>query len=79
MSKEQGNPKRPLTAGDAIRILRERQGLTQIELSRLAGISQSNISALEKNRIACGRERALKLAKALNVHPAMILFPEYDL
>ena len=66
------------TPGDAIRLLREGQGLTQIQLSQLANISQSNISALEKNRIACGRERALKLAKALKVHPAMILFPSYS-
>ncbi len=26
-----------------------------------------------------GRERALVLAKALKVHPAVILFPDYDI
>ena len=67
-----------LTPGEAIRLLREQKGLTQVALSRLSDISQSNIYALEKGRIACGRERALKLARALKVHPAMILFPNYD-
>ena len=49
------------------------------ELARRAGISQSNISALENGAKQIGRERALALAKALKVHPAVILFPDFDL
>ncbi|MBS1256975.1 MAG: hypothetical protein MAG551_00010 [Candidatus Scalindua arabica] len=40
-------------------------------------MSQSNISALETNTRNIGRDRALVLAKALKVHPAVILFPDY--
>ena len=39
-----------VTPGEALRMIRELQGLSQNELAELSGISQSNISALE-NRI----------------------------
>jgi hypothetical protein len=32
---------------------------------------------MESGRQQIGRERALVLAKALNVHPAVIMFPNY--
>lgn len=51
----------------------------QADLSRLTGISQSNISALESNARQMGRERAIVLAKALKVHPAVLLFPDFDI
>jgi len=68
-----------LTPGEALRILRELQGLSQNELARLSGISQPNISALEGNIRQMGRERALMLAKVLKVHPAVLLFPDFDM
>lgn len=67
-----------LTPGEALKMLRELQGLSQSDLSELTGISQSNISALENNARQMGRERALVLAKALKVHPAVLLFPNFD-
>ena len=60
-------------------MLRELQGLTQSELAELTGIPQSNISALESGTRQMGRERALVLAKALHVHPAVLLFPDFDM
>lgn len=66
-----------VTPGEQVQKLRHSWGLTQIELSKLSGISQSNISAIEKNRIKLGRQRTVKLAKVLKVHPGDLLFPEY--
>jgi transcriptional regulator with XRE-family HTH domain len=70
---------RSVTPGEMLRTLRELQGLSQTELAKLTGISQSNLSAMETNARQIGRERALVLAKALKVHPAVILFPDFDI
>lgn len=64
---------------EMLRTLRELQKLTQQQLSELTGISQSNISALEKGTRKIGRERAIVLAKALKVHPAVILFSDFEM
>ena len=68
-----------LTPGEALKQLRELQGLSQNDLAEITGIPQSNISALESGAKQLGRDRALMLAKALRVHPAVILFPDYDI
>ena len=68
-----------LTPGEAIKMIRELQGLSQNELANLSGISQPNISALEKGAAQLGRDRALLLAKALHVHPSVLLFPDFDM
>lgn len=68
-----------VTPGEMLKTLRELQGITQEELAHGSGISQSNLSALESNTRQLGRERALVLAKALHVHPAVLLFPDYDM
>ncbi len=67
-----------LTTGEALRMLRELKGWTQKELSKRSGIQVSNISLLENNKIEIGKKRVLGLAKALGVHPAIIMFPEYE-
>ena len=68
-----------VTPGEALRMLRELQDLSQKDLYELTGISQSNISSLESDKAQLGRERALILAKALHVHPAVLLFPSFDM
>lgn len=68
-----------VTPGEMLRTLRELQGLSQAELARRTGLSQSNISALETGSRNMGRERALVLARALRVHPAVLLFPSFDI
>ena len=68
-----------ITPGEALKMLREQQGLTQAELAKATGISQSNISALESNAGQMGRERAIIFAGALKVHPAVLLFPDFDI
>ena len=64
---------------EMLKTLRELQGLSQGELEELTGISQSNISALENGSRKIGRERAIVLGKALKVHPAVILFSDFDI
>ena len=68
-----------LTPGEVLKMLRELQALSQNDLAELTGINQSNISALENNTRQMGRERAMVFAKALHVHPAVLLFPDFDM
>lgn len=67
-----------LTTGEVLRMLRELKGWTQKELSKRSRIQISNISLLENGKIEIGKKRVLQLAKALGVHPAIIMFPEYE-
>lgn len=68
-----------ITPGEMLKTLRELQEMTQKELADATGISQSNLSAMENNSSQIGRDRALVLAKVLKVHPAVILFPDFDI
>ena len=70
---------RKIAPGEMLRTLRELQELTQKDLADRTGISQSNISAMENNVSKIGRDRALALANVLKVHPAVILFPDFDI
>ena len=67
-----------LTPGRALRIARELEELTQSELARRTGIAQSAISAFESGAQEMGLKRLRVLAEALQVHPAVIAFPDYD-
>ncbi len=68
-----------VSVGESVRILRELQELSQNELADLTGIPQSTISAIENNRVQLGVERAKVLARALNCHPAVLVFPGWDI
>ena len=48
------------------------------ELARRSGITATNISSLENKRVDIGKKRVEQLAKAFDVHPAIIMFPEYE-
>jgi transcriptional regulator with XRE-family HTH domain len=67
-----------VTVGESVRILRELQGLTQNDMARLTGIPQSTISGIETDRINLGVERAKVIARALRCHPAVLVFPGWD-
>lgn len=67
-----------LTTGEVIRMLRELKGWTQAELSERCGISVTNISLLKNERVEIGKKRAELIAKAFGIHPAIIMFPEYE-
>lgn len=67
-----------VTVGESVKILRELQELSQNELAELTGIPQSTISAIENDRVKLGVERAKILARALQCHPAVLVFPGWD-
>lgn len=67
-----------VSIGESVRILRELQELSQNELAELTGIAQSTISAIEHDKVNIGVERAKVIARALKVHPAVIVFPGWD-
>jgi predicted RNase H-like HicB family nuclease len=52
--------------GTAIRGYRYREGLTQLQLAAITGISRRHISDMENGRRPIGKEDAKKLAQALN-------------
>ena len=67
-----------VSPGESVRIIRQLQGFSQTELAKLTGIPQSTISAIENDRIRLGVERAKFLARALRCHPALLVFPGWD-
>lgn len=68
-----------VSPGESLRILRELQELSQNELSRLTGIAQSTLSAIENERVKLGVQRAKVLARALRCHPAVLVFPGWEI
>ena len=64
-----------VTVGESVKIIRKLQGMSQNDLSKASGIPQSTISAIENDRINLGVERAKTLARVLECHPAVLVFP----
>jgi len=71
-------PRAKITTGEVSRMLRELKGWAQNELSSRCGISPSNLSQLEHDRLDIGKRRAEQLASVFGIHPAIIMFPEYE-
>jgi len=68
-----------VSIGESVRIIRELQELSQNQLSKLTGIPQATISAIENDRVRLGVERAKVLARALKCHPGVLVFPGWEL
>jgi transcriptional regulator with XRE-family HTH domain len=68
-----------VSPGESVRIIRELQEMSQNDLAAASGIPQSTISAIERDRINLGVERAKVLARALKCHPAVLVFPSWDI
>ena len=68
-----------VSVGESVRIIRELQGLSQNALAKLSGIPQSTISAVENDRVNLGVERAKTLARVLKCHPAVLVFPGWEI
>ena len=68
-----------VSVGESVKILRELQELSQNDLADSSGIPQSTISAIENDRVQLGVERAKALAGALHCHPAVLVFPGWDI
>ena len=63
-------------SGQSLRVMRESfKELLEWTGQKLSGLPQSTISGMESGRINIGVERAKVLAKALRIHPAVIVFP----
>jgi len=67
-----------VSVGESVRIIRELQELSQNALAEITRIPQSTISAIENDRVNLGVERAKVLARALKCHPAVLIFPGWD-
>ena len=67
-----------VSVGESVRIIRELQGISQNNLADASGIPQSTISAIENDRINLGVERAKTLARVLKCHPAVLVFPGWE-
>ena len=67
-----------VSIGESVRIMRELQEFSQNQLAEITGIPQSTISAIECERVKIGIERAKVLARALRCHPAVLVFPGWD-
>ena len=67
-----------VSVGESVRIIRELQDMSQNKLADASGIPQSTISAIENDRINLGVERAKTLARVLRCHPAVLVFPGWE-
>ena len=67
-----------VSIGESVRIIRELQELSQNDLAAITGIPQPTLSAIEHDKINLGVERAKILARALKCHPAVLVFPGWD-
>ena len=67
-----------VSVGGSVRIIRELQALSQNDLADITNIPQSAISAIENDRVKLGIERAKVLANALSCHPAVLVFPGWN-
>lgn len=74
----EAKPHALITTGEVIRMLRELKGWTQRQLAERCQISVTNLSLLERGRVEIGKKRAERIAKAFGIHPAIIMFPEYE-
>lgn len=68
-----------VSVAESVKIMRELQELSQSQLATMTGIPQSTISGIENGRISIGVERSKVLARALKCHPAVLVFPGWEL
>ena len=68
-----------VSVGESVRLIRELQGYSQNELASATGISQATLSAIENDRVRLGVERAKVLGRALKCHPAVLVFPGWEM
>ena len=66
----------PLTPGKTVRAFRKNFEITLKELEEVTDIKESNLSALENDRIEMTSYYAERLGAALGIHPRLILYPD---
>jgi transcriptional regulator with XRE-family HTH domain len=68
--------KEAATPGVMLRAFRKREGFTLKDIEAITGIRESNLSAIENDRIGMTLHYAEVFAAALNVHPTAFLYPD---
>lgn len=63
------------SAGRIIKAFRANFQITQSELAQITGIAETNLSAIENDKIEIGVKRAVLIATALGLDPSQLLFP----
>jgi len=66
----------PTTIGSMVKAFRKGRGFTLKQIEELTGISETNLSAIENDKVDLGVKRSILLAAALGVMPEDILFPK---
>ena len=61
--------------GEAIRVLRKRDGLTLSDLSQRTGLAISTLSKLEKGRVSLSYDKLMLISKGLGLDMAQLLDP----
>src|SRR5574344_777269 len=74
--KQQDGKKIPYHFGEKIRTVRERSGLTLKAVAQKAGVSESLVSQIERNKVSPAIDTLLALADALDIN-LEFLFEEY--
>lgn len=64
-----------ITPGRVIQSRRRTLGLTQKEVADISGLQSTFISAIENDKKTLGVAAATKIAAAIGLYPATILFP----
>jgi transcriptional regulator with XRE-family HTH domain len=59
-----------------VRAFRRSFELTLNEIEKLTGIPQSNLSAIENDKLDMGVRRAIRIAAVFGINPSLILFPQ---
>lgn len=76
MTTLQNNGKARYHFGEKIRSVRERKGLTLKAVAEMAGVSESLVSQIERNKVSPAIDTLLALADALDIN-LEFLFEEY--
>jgi transcriptional regulator with XRE-family HTH domain len=74
-SKRRGKNRVHFTSGKSLQIIREVQNFSRHELARAAGVPLSLIDAIESDQAHLGVELARKLARPLQCHPSLLVYP----
>jgi|CZKU01.1.fsa_nt_gi transcriptional regulator with XRE-family HTH domain len=67
-----------MTPGEMVRTTRVLQEMSPLDLAKAAGITRSILAAIEDGRTPLGVKRAERLARALRVHPAVLVWPQWE-
>jgi transcriptional regulator with XRE-family HTH domain len=59
--------------GSRLRALRQARGMTQAQLAQILGTRHTNVSGIERGTRGITVQQVVKLARALDVSPAVIL------